>query len=63
MDGLTITMVGDLKNGRTVHSLCRLLALYNVTLNYVSPDVMKMPQSIVDEVNPRNIYISIYIYI
>uniref|UniRef100_T1GJ79 Aspartate/ornithine carbamoyltransferase carbamoyl-P binding domain-containing protein n=1 Tax=Megaselia scalaris TaxID=36166 RepID=T1GJ79_MEGSC len=36
VNGLTITMVGDLKHGRTVHSLARLLTLYNVTLQYVS---------------------------
>jgi aspartate carbamoyltransferase len=35
--GKVVTMVGDLKNGRTVHSLSRLLALFNVTLNYVAP--------------------------
>jgi hypothetical protein len=37
IDGLTVTMVGDLKNGRTVHSLAKLLALYKVKVNYVSP--------------------------
>ncbi|XP_014236077.1 CAD protein [Trichogramma pretiosum] len=46
--GLTITMVGDLKNGRTVHSLARLLALYeNVQLRYVSPPNLEMPEEIV----------------
>eukprot|EP00731_Ephydatia_muelleri_P031723 Em0023g230a len=33
----TVTMVGDLKHGRTVHSLARLLTLYRVRLCYVSP--------------------------
>ncbi|KAI1287528.1 hypothetical protein EDD11_010338, partial [Mortierella claussenii] len=37
VNGLTITLVGDLKNGRTVHSLVKLLAYYSVTLNFVSP--------------------------
>ena len=32
IDGLTVTMLGDLKYGRTVHSLARLLSLYNVQL-------------------------------
>jgi len=50
IDGLSITMVGDLKYGRTVHSLARLLTLYNVRLNYVSPDILKMPEYIIDEV-------------
>lgn len=48
-EGLTVTMVGDLKNGRTVHSLARLLALYDTRLNYVSPEQLAMPQSIIDE--------------
>merc|ERR1712059_180979 len=44
VNGLTITMVGDLKNGRTVHSLAKLLTMYNVSLRYVSPASLKMPQ-------------------
>ncbi|TIC51772.1 carbamoyl-phosphate synth [Wallemia mellicola] len=46
VNGLTITMVGDLKNGRTVHSLVKLLNLYNVHLNFVSPPSLNMPDSI-----------------
>jgi aspartate carbamoyltransferase catalytic subunit len=49
LEGLTVTMLGDLKYGRTVHSLSRLLALYHATLNYVSPEVLRMPQYIVAE--------------
>jgi aspartate carbamoyltransferase catalytic subunit len=38
LSGKTITMVGDLKRGRTVRSLSQLLALYkNITINFVSP--------------------------
>ncbi len=33
IDGLTVTMLGDLKYGRTVHSLSKLLAVYDVKLN------------------------------
>jgi aspartate carbamoyltransferase catalytic subunit len=55
VDGLTITMVGDLKYGRTVHSLARLLTLFDVRLNYVSPDILRMPQHIIDEVKQFNI--------
>ncbi|GAA5952842.1 hypothetical protein JCM21900_004241 [Sporobolomyces salmonicolor] len=46
VNGLTITMVGDLKNGRTVHSLVRLLSLYSVTLNFVAPPGLEMPESV-----------------
>jgi carbamoyl-phosphate synthase/aspartate carbamoyltransferase len=38
--------VGDLKNGRTVHSLVRVLSLYNVTLNFVSPPALAMPEAV-----------------
>src|SRR5512139_3581785 len=49
LEGLTVTMLGDLKYGRTVHSLARLLALYGARLNYISPEILRMPQYIVDE--------------
>ena len=54
-DGLTVTMLGDLKYGRTVHSLARLLSLFDVKLNYVAPDVLKMPKEVMDEVAERGI--------
>lgn len=41
-------MVGDLKHGRTVHSLARLLTLYRVSLRYVSPCNLRMPADIFD---------------
>jgi aspartate carbamoyltransferase catalytic subunit len=50
IDGLTVTMLGDLKYGRTVHSLARLLTLYNVRLNYVSPEILRMPPEIIEEI-------------
>jgi aspartate carbamoyltransferase catalytic subunit len=53
IDGLTVTMLGDLKYGRTVHSLARLLTLYDVRLNYVSPEILRMPPEIVDEIRAR----------
>ncbi|XP_073981816.1 carbamoyl-phosphate synthetase 2, aspartate transcarbamylase, and dihydroorotase rudimentary [Rhodnius prolixus] len=55
VNGLTITMVGDLKHGRTVHSLARLLTLYNVQLIYVSPPSLGMPKHITDFVSSRGI--------
>jgi len=54
-DGLTVTMLGDLKYGRTVHSLARLLSLYNVKINYVSPEILRMPSEIIDELNTKGI--------
>jgi aspartate carbamoyltransferase len=55
VDGLTITMLGDLKYGRTVHSLSRLLSLYDVRLNYVSPEILQMPAELVGELEERGI--------
>jgi aspartate carbamoyltransferase len=52
IDGLTVTMLGDLKYGRTVHSLARLLSLYNVHLNYIAPEILRMPAEIIEEL-PR----------
>jgi carbamoyl-phosphate synthase/aspartate carbamoyltransferase/dihydroorotase len=47
--GLTVTMVGDLRHGRTVHSLAKLLCLYRIKqLRFVSPDSLKMPSEIVN---------------
>lgn len=45
IDKLTVAMVGDLKYGRTIHSLAYLLAHYDVTIYFVSPDILKMPNS------------------
>lgn len=53
VDGLTVTMLGDLKFGRTVHSLARLLSLYEVSLNYVSPEILRMPPELVAELKDK----------
>ncbi|XP_075220922.1 carbamoyl-phosphate synthetase 2, aspartate transcarbamylase, and dihydroorotase rudimentary isoform X1 [Lycorma delicatula] len=55
VNGLTIAMVGDLKHGRTVHSLARLLTQYNVQLCYVSPPNLEMPSHITDFVRSKGI--------
>ncbi|HKZ71197.1 MAG TPA: aspartate carbamoyltransferase [Anaerolineales bacterium] len=55
LDGLTVTMLGDLKYGRTVHSLSRLLALFGAKLHYVSPDILCMPPEIVAELNAKGV--------
>ncbi len=49
IDGLRICLAGDLKHGRTVHSLARALAHWDVTLNLASPQVLAMPGEIVAE--------------
>ncbi|MFA6100215.1 MAG: aspartate carbamoyltransferase [Patescibacteria group bacterium] len=59
-DGITVTMIGDLKYGRTVHSLARLLKLFNVRLNFVAPELLSLPHEITHELlaidTPTNYY-------
>lgn len=56
VNNLTITLVGDLKHGRTVHSLAKLLTLYsNITLQYVSPPGFEMPEDVQDYVTNHHI--------
>ena len=55
LDGLTVTLLGDLKHGRTVHSLARLLSLYKVKLNYVAPDILRMPAELIDELKAKGV--------
>jgi aspartate carbamoyltransferase len=55
VDGLTVTMLGDLKFGRTVHSLARLLSQYDVRINYVAPEILRMPENIVAELEERGV--------
>ncbi|MGB2728360.1 MAG: aspartate carbamoyltransferase [Halobacteriota archaeon] len=46
LDGLKIALIGDLKYGRTVHSLAYALSLYGATLFFVSPEALRMPDEI-----------------
>jgi aspartate carbamoyltransferase catalytic subunit len=50
IDGLHVAMVGDLRYGRTVHSLARLLCLYHVKMSFVSPEILRMPLDVMNEV-------------
>ena len=43
LSNLNITMVGDLKYGRTVHSLLMAMSHFNPTFHFVAPDELKMP--------------------
>ncbi len=46
LDSLRIALIGDLKYGRTVHSLAYALALYGATLFFVAPEALRMPEEI-----------------
>lgn len=48
VDGLKVAMVGDLKYGRTVHSLTKLLVNYDVSFSFVSPEMLRMPKDVMD---------------
>lgn len=55
LDGLTVTMLGDLRYGRTVHSLARLLSQFDVRINLVSPEILKMPDHIKEELDKAGV--------
>ena len=46
VNGLTITFTGDLKYGRTVHSLCEVLRHYNVTIQLAAPAALALPSKV-----------------
>lgn len=48
LEGLSIAFVGDLKYGRTVHSLTQALAHFNVRLFYVAPEMLQLPPYLLD---------------
>ena len=48
LEGLNISLVGDLRYGRTVHSLAFALAKFGNTINLVSPEGLEMPDEVVE---------------
>ena len=50
IDGLKVAMVGDLRYGRTVHSLTKLLLQYNVSLRFVAPEILRLPLKVMNAV-------------
>ncbi len=48
-----ITIIGDLKYGRTVHSLLMALSHYNVKINLISPENLKLPEYVYDELSKK----------
>ena len=49
LDGLTVALVGDLRYGRTVHSLSHALARFDCELIFISPNQLSMPTEIVSD--------------
>ncbi len=59
--GTTIAMTGDLKNGRTVHSLAKLLALFdNMTFHFISPNALPMPPFIIEKLQAAGHQVKIF---
>ncbi len=50
LDGLHVAMVGDLRHGRTVHSLTQLLGRYDVRFTFVSPEVLRLPLDYMNQI-------------
>lgn len=55
---LSVAIVGDLKYGRTVHSLAYALSLYGTKLSFVSPEQLKMPASIINYLRRKGLSIT-----
>lgn len=59
IEGLSITMVGDMLNGRTIHSLSKLLSHYkNIRFNFVSPEILRMPRPLIEQLKQRGVKIT-----
>ncbi len=56
---LNVVMVGDLRYGRTVHSLSYALARFGASLTFVAPPSLSMPDDIVDELKRKGVNITI----
>ena len=54
IDGSSVAVVGDLKHGRTVHSLIKLLSLYkNLRITLIAPKSLEMPRDLVEAARAR----------
>ena len=59
IDGLRIALVGDLKFGRAVHSLCKILSFYDdVKMNLISPEELKLPIELVESISAKGVTIT-----
>ncbi len=54
LDGLNVGLIGDLKYGRTVHSLAHLLSNFKINLYFISPKQLKMQFRVIDSLKRKN---------
>ena len=55
LNNLSIAFVGDLKYGRTVHSLVKALTHFNPVIYFVAPKILQMPSYLIDDLDKNNI--------
>ncbi len=55
LENLTVTFVGDLKYGRTVHSLAQALSLFECKFQFIAPEALAMPDYLLRELDSKNI--------
>ncbi len=55
LEGLTVGFIGDLKYGRTVHSLTYALAHFNASMYFISPPTLRMPHDLLDGLEKRGV--------
>ena len=55
LDNLVVACVGDLKYGRTVHSLVQALSHFNAEFIFISPDALSMPEYLLEMLDNKNI--------
>jgi len=60
LEGLQVAMVGDLKYGRTIHSLALGAALFDIRLYFISPDQLTMPDDILQELRKKGVKFSFH---
>lgn len=53
LDGINVGILGDLRYGRTVHSLAYALSLYRVRLHAIAPEGLELPQNVIHELKER----------
>ena len=59
LDNLRIALVGDLKYGRAVHSLCKILSKYEkLKMNLISPEELKLPNDIHNEIKESGVSVN-----
>ena len=58
IDGLHVALVGDLKYGRTVHSLAYALAMFEVKMSFISPVELRMPREVLHDLSNSGIYVN-----